>query len=118
MRIERSDGTVSGTPFSNPLPEHYGRLIVNNWLPRSAVREACREHRDWASNGSGVLLMGSLCPMTYASGHETTDAETNTARAAGRPAGEEASGSFAQGAPGSQVEGQRAAYAPVGHGDE
>ena len=45
----------------------------------------------------------------YALGHETTDAETNTARAAGRPAGQEASGSFAEGAPGSQVEGQRAA---------
>ena len=65
--------------------------------------------RGWASNGSGVLLMGSLCPMTYASGHETTDAKTNPAPAAGRLAGEEASGSLAQGAPGPQVEGKHAA---------
>jgi hypothetical protein len=47
--------------------------------------------------------------MTYASGHETTDAETNTARAAGLPADEEASCSLAQGAPGPQVERKLAA---------
>jgi hypothetical protein len=46
------------------------------------------------------------------SGHETTDAKTNTARAAGRPADEEASGSLAQGAPEQKVEGKRVTQAP------
>jgi hypothetical protein len=50
-----------------------------------------------------------LCPMTYALAHETTDAETNTARAAGRLADEETPGSLAQDAPGQKVEGQRPA---------